>query len=149
MHARVRSRLGQTKEVHIKQYAYRDSLDEAILALHAAVATGDMALRDGTYPPEAVELFRKHGVATPHVGDGTTSNTRTHKNDDLHGYKYEERQWCACPSLFRLRPAAAASVRDGGLWRVVCGAVTQRALRHPLHRTGHDYVVRPRCVPVP
>ena len=101
-------RMGQTKEVHIKQYAYKDSLDEAILALHAAVGKGEMTMRDGAYPPEAIELFRQHKVGMPHVGDPATERDWKCSLDytDSHGF-YAKKQMCMhCGVWFKIPGSA-------------------------------------------
>jgi len=54
-------RLGQTKDVFIKRYAFRDSIEEATDKLHEAVRSGRIKIRDGRFPPEAHDLFRLHG----------------------------------------------------------------------------------------
>ena len=59
-------RMGQTKEVHIVQVAYRDSLDVAILALHQRVRSGELVLQAAQLPEPAVALFRANGVGAPH-----------------------------------------------------------------------------------
>ena len=60
-------RLGQSREVHIVQLAYRNSLDVAILAVHDRVRDGSLTLRDGSFPPELVDVFRAHGVGQSHA----------------------------------------------------------------------------------
>jgi SWI/SNF-related matrix-associated actin-dependent regulator of chromatin subfamily A3 len=37
-------RLGQTKEIHIKRFAFKDSIDEAIASLHTKIKSGDVTL---------------------------------------------------------------------------------------------------------
>jgi len=59
-------RLGQSREVHIVQLAYRNTLDVALLSAHDRVRSGSLTLRDGSFPPALVEIFRAHGVGRPH-----------------------------------------------------------------------------------
>ena len=62
-------RLGQTKEVLVKKFLFKSSLDEAIDALHKKIKAGGVTLDGGRFPPEALALFRSHGVAQPHTAD--------------------------------------------------------------------------------
>jgi len=64
-------RLGQTKEVLVKRLLYKNSLDEAVAALHAKIKDGSLSLRAGKFPPEALALLRQHGVTQPHTIDQT------------------------------------------------------------------------------
>lgn len=50
-------RLGQTKGVLIKRFAFRDSLDSKICELHAAIKRGDIKVVDGTIPAKGVRLL--------------------------------------------------------------------------------------------
>jgi len=59
-------RLGQKKEVLVKRFVFRHSIEEAILDLHAKISSGDVVITDGKFPESAVELFQKHGVEQPH-----------------------------------------------------------------------------------
>ena len=59
-------RLGQKKEVLVKRFVFRQSIEEAILDLHAKISSGDVVMTDGKFPQSAVELFQKHGVDQPH-----------------------------------------------------------------------------------
>ena len=43
------------------------------------VKAGELALKAGTFPPEALAVFRQHGVAMPHVADDTAPMTETHR----------------------------------------------------------------------
>ena len=110
-------RMGQTKEVHIKQYAYKDSLDEAILALHAAVGKGEMTMRDGAYPPEAIELFRQHKVGMPHVGDPATERDWKCTLDYtyLHGFHAKKQMCKHCGVWFKV-PGTMVWWADQSSW---------------------------------
>lgn len=66
-------RLGQTKEIHIKRFAFKDSIDEAIAALHDKIKSGAVKLVDREFPPEALQHFVDHGVARPHTVDPDAS----------------------------------------------------------------------------
>ena len=50
-------RLGQTKDVLIKRFAYRNSLDESICKLHDAVKRGDVKIVDGQIPGEGIRII--------------------------------------------------------------------------------------------
>ena len=50
-------RLGQTRGVLIKRFAFRDSLDQEIVSLHAAIKRGDVAIVDGKIPAKGVCLL--------------------------------------------------------------------------------------------
>ena len=54
-------RLGQTKDVFIRRYCFRDSIEEATDSLHAKIKTGEIKVRDGKFPPEAYALFKRFG----------------------------------------------------------------------------------------
>jgi len=54
-------RLGQEKDIFIKRYAFKDSIEEATSMLHEKIKTGDVKVRDGRFPPEAYSLFKKYG----------------------------------------------------------------------------------------
>ena len=62
-------RLGQTKEVLVKRFYFKDSLDEAIDELHQKIRTGDLALEGGRFPRAALQVFRDAGVTDPHKRD--------------------------------------------------------------------------------
>jgi len=64
-------RLGQTKDVLVKRYAFRDSLEENIVKLHAAMraARNPIRLTDGVFPCEAVRML-VHGPAGGGKGKG-------------------------------------------------------------------------------
>ena len=54
-------------QVLIKRFCFRNSIEEAVVDLHAKIKDGSVKLVDGKFPKEAVELFRKHGVEQPHT----------------------------------------------------------------------------------
>ena len=62
-------RLGQTKEIHIKRFALRESVDEAIASLHAKIASGQITVVDKKLPAEATKHLLEHGVMQPHTAD--------------------------------------------------------------------------------
>ena len=74
-------RLGQTRDIFIKRFAFKDSIEEAVCALHDKIKSGEIVLTDGRFPREAHELFRQHGAANPHDFSGPT-HTRTEDSDD-------------------------------------------------------------------
>ena len=56
-------RLGQTKDIFIRRYCFRDSIEEAVCAMHEQIRRGAFRVIDGKFPPEADELFRWYGPA--------------------------------------------------------------------------------------
>ena len=73
-------RLGQTKEVLVKRFYFRASIDEAIAALHGQIASGGLKLGSGgTFPAEALALFQRHGVAQPHTRDESAPHVETRR----------------------------------------------------------------------
>ena len=62
-------RLGQTKEVLVKRLLFKDSLDEAVDALHQKIKDGDLTIEGGRFPRGALQCFVDHGVANPHKPD--------------------------------------------------------------------------------
>ena len=68
-------RLGQTKEIFIKRFAFRRTIDEAIASLHDKVRDGKIAIVDKEFPPEVIEHFIEHGVARPHAVDESSPST--------------------------------------------------------------------------
>jgi len=50
-------RLGQIKDVHIKRFVFRDSLDERICALHDALRSGSVVITGGVVPPHGVLIL--------------------------------------------------------------------------------------------
>lgn len=62
-------RLGQTKEVLVKRFMYKDSLDTAIAALHNQIRSGGVSLDGGKFPKAALQVLQQHGIAQPHVPD--------------------------------------------------------------------------------
>ena len=74
-------RLGQTRDIFIVRYAFRDSIEAATCALHDKIKSGEIVVRDGKFPPRAHELFKQFGPAgklfqrvadaSPHDSSGT------------------------------------------------------------------------------
>jgi len=56
-------RLGQTRDIFIRRYCFRDSIEEAVCAMHAQIRAGAFRVVDGKFPPEAEELFERYGPA--------------------------------------------------------------------------------------
>jgi len=50
-------RLGQTKDVLVKKFCYRKSIDSSIVALHQKIASGEVAVVDNIFPLAAVQLL--------------------------------------------------------------------------------------------
>jgi len=61
--------------VLVKRFLFKDSLDEAVAALHARIKAGSIDLSGGRFPHDALELFRAHGVAQPHERDESAPQT--------------------------------------------------------------------------
>ena len=52
-------RLGQTREIFIKRYCFKGSIEECIIAVHDKMKTGEIKVRDGRVPPEASNVMRE------------------------------------------------------------------------------------------
>ena len=50
-------RLGQSNEVLIKKFAFRDSIDENICKLHDEIRAGRIAIVGGKIPPAGIHLL--------------------------------------------------------------------------------------------
>jgi uncharacterized protein (TIGR00730 family) len=48
---------------------YTDSIEEAVIKLHEKIKSGDIKVRNGVFPKEAVELMATSGAAMPHAFD--------------------------------------------------------------------------------
>jgi len=128
-------RLGQTKAVFVKRYLYKNSLDEAVHDLHAKIKDGSISLADGTFPPEALELFKRHGVAQPHTADDATLmrevqrryRSRDMRNRSRHGeggqYDFGKRVMTrTCATCAKPMEVAGTSVWWGrGRWEQLTG----------------------------
>ena len=54
-------RLGQKREVLVTRFIYRNSIEQNINALHEAILTGNVQLRNGQVPPEGVRMLTRGG----------------------------------------------------------------------------------------
>lgn len=72
-------RLGQTRDVLVKRFYFKDSLDEAIDELHQKIKTGELALEGGRFPRAALQVFRDRGVADPHKRDTNAPMTEAQR----------------------------------------------------------------------
>ena len=52
-------RLGQTKDVLITRFVYRDSIEENIVKLHEAINAGSVKLSDGMVPPTGARILTR------------------------------------------------------------------------------------------
>lgn len=80
-------RLGQTKEVLVKRFFFRESVDEAIHELHQGIRDGKIEIKNGKFPDEALEVFRSRGVAMPHKrkeGAPLVEAQRRYRSSDKH-----------------------------------------------------------------
>ena len=50
-------RLGQTKEVLVKRFCHKDSIDKAIVELHKKIKSGGVAIANSKFPLEALKLL--------------------------------------------------------------------------------------------
>lgn len=111
-------RLGQQNEVHIYKYAFKDSLDEAIIELHAKIAAGEVTMRDGKFPKEALDIFRRQGVADAHDLRGPTRELKQEGSAGERpyiGYRYVNGRWgrtaqqqqCACCGRWHMVPGSS------------------------------------------
>lgn len=78
-------------QVLVKKFLFKDSLDEAVHALHEAVKKGSVSLEGGTFPPSALTILKKHGVAEPHEIDETKptiETTRRYRSNDKQNVQF-------------------------------------------------------------
>ena len=52
-------RLGQTKDVLIKRFAFRNSLEDNIIQLHAAIKAGTITITDGHIPAAGMRILNR------------------------------------------------------------------------------------------
>ena len=57
-------KLGQTREVLIRKFAFRETLEESIVKLHEEISHGQIAIKNGAIPPHGIQL-----LANVHGGD--------------------------------------------------------------------------------
>ena len=50
-------RLGQTRDVHVKRFCYRDSILGAIVELHSKIRKGEIAIVDNIFPQPALRVL--------------------------------------------------------------------------------------------
>ena len=50
-------RLGQSRQVLIKKFAFRNSIDENIVTLHERIKHGQIAISNGVIPPQGIRLL--------------------------------------------------------------------------------------------
>ena len=50
-------RLGQTKEILIKCFCYRNSIDSAVLEVHKKILTGEVAIVNWCFPVAALDML--------------------------------------------------------------------------------------------
>lgn len=135
-------RLGQTKEVLIKRFCFRNSIEEAVIDLHAKIKDGSVMLTDGRFPKEAVELFRKHGVEQPHVcvpaEDGEyvdktirVRNTYPHSFDKVscYGCKVQEAPCRRCTQV--LEQPGTKTWWGKGIYKYMNGKTTDSEPQQP------------------
>ena len=119
-------RLGQQSEVHIHKYAFKNSLDEAIIELHAKIAAGEVTMRDGKFPKEALAIFRRHGVADAHDLRGPSRELKQEEKAGVgpYGYhRYKDGRWgrtvqeqqCACCGRWHMLPGTSRWWGTGAL----------------------------------
>lgn len=52
-------RLGQTKDVLVTRFLYRDSIEENIVRLHEAINAGTVKQSDGMVPPAGARILTR------------------------------------------------------------------------------------------
>lgn len=52
-------RLGQTKDVLIKRFAFRNTIEDNIIQLHGAIKAGTVKIVDGHIPPEGMRILNR------------------------------------------------------------------------------------------
>ena len=50
-------RLGQSRQVLIKKFAFRNTIDENIVTLHERIKHGQIAISNGVIPPQGIRLL--------------------------------------------------------------------------------------------
>jgi SWI/SNF-related matrix-associated actin-dependent regulator of chromatin subfamily A3 len=111
-------RLGQTKEVHIKRFAFRNSIDEAISGLHTKIKSGEIVIEDKVLPKEARKHFLDSGISQPHAADPNVQGTevlQTGRNEhfDLGEFGYADgREWVPAALQSYWNPPAGVSRPD-------------------------------------
>jgi SNF2 family DNA or RNA helicase len=53
-------RLGQTKDVLVKRFCYKNSIDGAIVELHKKISSGTLSIVDNLFPIEALKILQTH-----------------------------------------------------------------------------------------
>jgi hypothetical protein len=77
-------RLGQTKDVFVRRYAFKDSIEEAIVALHQKIKAGDVKIVDGRMPANAHQVVSEAGKRMhPHDFSGEMCESIARGFDDL------------------------------------------------------------------
>lgn len=57
-------RLGQTRDVLVKRFVYRRSIETALLELHAKIENGEIAIADNLFPKAALRILSTDGNAS-------------------------------------------------------------------------------------
>eukprot|EP00900_Chrysochromulina_parva_P019071 jgi/Chrpa1/27165/Chrysochromulina_OHIO_Genome00026591-RA len=156
-------RLGQDKEVFIKRYAFRDSIEEAVIKLHEKIKSGDIKVRNGVFPKEAVELMATSGAAMPHAFDTGPTYVRTMVVDKVKwrpNYQAKQNGTAApSPGLSSwTRVCQEQACASCGLRRIVDGSSTWNGTgiysylkdvhaEPPFHPSGRSRNPPPRPVP--
>ena len=111
-------RLGQSKDIFITRYAFRDSIEEATAALHERIKQGEIVVRDGQFPHGGVRslralragggFFQQHGEARAKVvhGEGLID---WEGRSIRRGRRRRGRRWC------RGRRRGRAAAHRGGV----------------------------------
>jgi len=50
-------RLGQTKEVLVKRFCYRNSIDASVVEMHEKMRRGKIVISNGFFPKAAIDLL--------------------------------------------------------------------------------------------
>ena len=50
-------RLGQTKQVLIKRFVFRNTIEEMVVVAHKKIADGQVAITDSVFPADLVKLL--------------------------------------------------------------------------------------------
>ena len=79
-------RLGQTREIFIKRYCFKSSVEEYIIKLHEKIKTGDIKIQDGHVPYEANDIMLKAAGddAKQHAFTGPVHDMKMDGHDNPH-----------------------------------------------------------------
>ena len=126
-------RLGQTKEVLIKRFAFRNTIEHVIVDLHEEIKAKRVKAGAGQNDSTIRQLFKKHNLhKDPHVPDPTMAQDfatvpATLRKHVVECHTQQVPPLQACLRQQREEARQAADRRDGG--QATLGAAECRAFR--------------------